>query len=92
MESIHELFGRIREHPDFCGGTVFTTEDVAEAIFEPEDGWGGEKWPEDEKHRITPEIQSQAIHLIDSYIFNGAYSWRDALRENIEVTTDEVTS
>lgn len=41
-ESIHDLFAKVRAHPDFVGGTIFTLDDVAERGELPSD-WK-EKW------------------------------------------------
>lgn len=37
MDDIHELFRKVREHPDFIGGTIFTTGDIPEDHRLPDD-------------------------------------------------------
>jgi hypothetical protein len=86
-ESIHALFQRVTEHPDFAGGTIFTRADVADALFMPDDGWGG--WstsvPDEASiARVTEDMLIDAAEIIDDYIFGGPYSWREALRDNID--------
>lgn len=44
MESIHELFQRVREHPDFRFGVIFVEEDVEEYPAPPDGRW---KWAEE---------------------------------------------
>ena len=68
MENIHDLFSQVREHPDFAGGTVFVRDDVADALHI-------------QAHEITDEQMYEARKAIENYIFNGAYSWTDALRD-----------
>lgn len=81
-ESIHELFAKVRKHPEYAGGTIFIREDIAEALFEPEGGWGSGPTDEDVA-KVTEEMRKQAISIIGAFIFEGAYSWADALRDNI---------
>lgn len=80
--SIPELWSEISSHPDFAGGTVFTRDDVAEVAFEPEDGWDEDAAvPVD---AVTPRMLELSVDAIDNFIFSGAWSWRDAVRENID--------
>lgn len=89
MSDIRELWSEIQSHPDYCGGTVFTREDVADVLFEPEDGWDDGPTPDDVA-RVTDAMQSQAIDAIDAYVFAGAWTWRDALREVVDLPEDSV--
>lgn len=41
-EDIHDLFSKVREHPDFIGGTIFVRADIPEGRQLPS-GWR-EKW------------------------------------------------
>jgi hypothetical protein len=79
--SIDELWQQIQKHPDFAGGALFTTEELIESFFEPEDGWPeGEPTPEDMlKHRslVTEELRSWFIEVIENHIFGQ--SWREAV-------------
>lgn len=79
MESIHELFRQVEQHPDFAGGTVFVREDVFDAIF-ARDGVA-EYRPE----MVTDDILEQSRRIINNFIFEGIYTWADALSENMEV-------
>lgn len=81
-QDIRDLWHAIQAHPDFAGGTVFTREDVAEVAFEPEDGWEEDAaLPLEE---VTPRMLELSVDAIDNFIFSGAWSWRDAVRENID--------
>lgn len=55
-EDINELFDRVRKHPDYAGGTIWTREDVADALFEPPGGWGEERPTAADIARVTPEM------------------------------------
>ena len=71
-ESIHDLFTKVREHPDFAGGTVFVREDVATALDVPAES-------------VTPAMLMDAQKIIENYIFGGIYGWTEALADNIEI-------
>lgn len=80
--SIHDLFQAVREHPDYAGGTVFTREDVAGAVFGDDDG---EYTPADVE-RVTPAMLAEAAKVIENWIMgDSVYTWSDALRENVTV-------
>ena len=55
-EDIHDLFSKVREHPDFVGGTIFTADDIPE----------GRKLPDDwrEKH-LTDPLAERGNELLD---------------------------
>lgn len=80
--SIHDLFQAVREHPDYAGGTVFTREDVAGAVFGDDDG---DYTPADVE-RVTPAMLAEAAKVIENWIMgDSVYTWSDALRENVTV-------
>jgi hypothetical protein len=81
--NIHDLWKEIREHPQFAGGTVFTRQDVADAIYEPQEDWKDEGAPRELAEGLTSEQISAAENTIRSYIFDSIYTWRDALRDNV---------
>jgi hypothetical protein len=83
--TINELWERVRSHPDFAGGTVFTRQDVADAIYEPQEGWKDEQAPRDLVDGLTTRQISAAVEAIRSYIFDEqlSYTWRDALRARV---------
>jgi hypothetical protein len=37
MSDIYSLFNEVKNHPDFVGGTIFTTDDIPEGIKLPDD-------------------------------------------------------
>src|SRR5262245_19956987 len=67
------------ECPDFAGGTVFTTTDIAHALFDEDCDVSSP--PEHAVARVTENQRLQAIDTIESFIFNGAYNWTEALRD-----------
>lgn len=86
MEDIHDLFEKVRNHPDFAGGTIFTREDVAVALFEPEAGWSLDKdITGDMLARVTPKVLKEAERVIYNWIFDGSYDWAEALRNNVSI-------
>lgn len=87
MESIHELMQRVREHPDFAGGTVFVREDVAYALFGDEADEDPDLEPEIVA-RVTDAMLQESQKVIEHWIFEGVYGWDEAMRDNIEVEDD----
>ena len=83
MESIYTLFAHVTEHPDFAGGTIWTREDVADAIFTPDEGW--DEVPDSATAAVTDDMLRQSQGILEAYIFEGGYSWREALKDNIEI-------
>jgi hypothetical protein len=83
--NIHDLWQKICDHPDFAGGTVFTRQDVADAIYEPQDGWKDGEAPQELVDRLTSEQISAAVEAIRSYIFDEELfdTWRDAFRRRV---------
>lgn len=79
--SIHDEFARVRNHPDFAGGAVWSTQDVADALlardadFETEAG---------DASTVTEEQREQSIKAMEHYIFSGIYGWDDAMRDNVD--------
>lgn len=85
MESIHDLFQKVREHPDFAGGTVFTREDVAEALMRGHDDPRYDAADLKMKAAaLTADQLHQSDKAIENYIFQGAYSWTEAIQDNVE--------
>ena len=66
---------------DFAGGTVWTSTDVAQALYHPDQD---EEPTDEEIDSITPEQLSQAAETMESYIFNGTYSWLEAMQDNVD--------
>ena len=83
--SIHDLFAQVREHPDFAGGTIFTREDVAYALFAGEDDDVEDVTPE-MLAKVTDDHLRQSQNVMSNYIFEGSYSWSEAMRDCIEVS------
>ena len=82
-DSIHDLFRKVQEHPDYAGGAIFVREDVATGLHPWED-------PTPELvASITDEQLEQAKTTINSYIFNGTYTWATAIFENVEPTPEQ---
>ena len=75
QESIYTLLARVREHPDFAGGIVaiFTRREVADAVFESEDGCQAEATAE--YYFIDRELHIQSV--------------ADALRDRAEAESAE---
>lgn len=92
QETIDELWQRIREHPDFAGGTVFTREDVADVIYEPKEGWAGRRAPSELVDGLTDAQIAAAVEAIRSFLFEPLiYTWREALRENVPTSPEAST-
>ncbi len=54
--SIYDLMQQVRNHPDFVGGTIFTTDDVPEGKRLPPD-WR-EKW-------LTDRLAERGNEILD---------------------------
>ena len=72
---IHTLFRKVREHPDFAGGTIWTREDLAGALFD--------ELTEETIAQITPEQLEVARDVTESWLFEGAYGWDEAMLDNV---------
>lgn len=72
-ETIYELDFRLREHPDYAGGTTFTKDDVAEALF---DG---------DTEKVTPDVLQHTREVLYEWIFIQPIGWMEWLREYVNV-------
>lgn len=91
--NIHDLFKVVKDHPDFAGGAIFTREDVAGVLFEPDGGWEdddpgdpaeGSSVPHDLVAKVTPADLISAQEAIEAFIFEGSYTWRDAISDRVK--------
>ena len=57
-KSIYALFAKVRSHPDFVGGTIFTVDDLPEGTKLPDD-WR-EKW-------LSDRLAEQGNDLLDLF-------------------------
>lgn len=88
-DDIHELFEQVRSHPDYAGGTIWTREDVAEALFVPEESWGEVRPSEAEVAQVSQEAAARAASVLHDWIFEAIYSWREAIRDFAKVAPAE---
>ena len=80
--SLAELWGAVQAHPDYVFGALWAREDVAEALLD--DDWSDAPAdPIEWIGKLTDEQVSEAATTFESYIFNGSYSWREAIRDNV---------
>lgn len=82
LPSIHDLFDAVRNHPDFAGGTVWTRTDVADALAGAEEFETFGATPE-QVAAVTVEQLRESIKTLENYIFEGIYSWDEAIRDNV---------
>lgn len=76
---IHGIYREMAEHPDYCGGTFWTKEDLARAIYKLDQD---DDEPPTAKQiaSITEEMRQLAIKTTENYVFRD-YSWADALED-----------
>jgi hypothetical protein len=79
---IHTLFRAVKEHPDFAGGTIFTRDDVAHALYDDDGDVCAP--PEEARARVTEAQMIESAEVIEAWIFNHSYDWTEAMRDLIE--------
>lgn len=89
MADIYELWTEITNHPDFAGGAVFTREQVAHALFEPDTLWPDPARPES-MAGVTEEVMHSARIATEVYIHRQIYTWQEAIRENVPYLVDRL--
>lgn len=80
--NIHDLMDAIRAHPDYVFGTVWTREDVVVALLDGEDDDDPNvtaAWLD----KLTDEQIAAAEMALENYTFEGAYSFGEAIRDNV---------
>ncbi len=82
VEDVHLLFAKVRSHPDFAGGTIFTRSDIASALCADD----GEPSSE-QVAALTDEVREAAEQILADFIFASPYTWRQALRDSLNDTT-----
>lgn len=84
-ESIYDLWRRIASHPDFAGGTIFTRDDVAAALFNNDADDPLNVTPE-QVAQVTDDMVRQARRVTDNWIgADGGYSWAEAIQDLVEL-------
>jgi hypothetical protein len=89
VPDIYDLWEAVQKHPDFAGGAVFTREQVAHALFEPDGLWPDPARPESVA-RVTEEILHSARVTTEAYIHRQIYTWQEAIRENVPYLVDHL--
>lgn len=88
-EPILDLWKKVREHPDYAGGTIFIRDDLAAALKmhrAPEEDWfaGMDDISEEEVGAVTDEEMAASRSITDNYLANSGYSWYEAIADNID--------
>lgn len=76
---IDRLFARVRSHPRFVVGTIFIHEDIAAALFDVP----VEDVTEEQLAAVGEKEVACARDAIRALIFEGPYSWREAIRDAV---------
>ena len=71
IENIYDLMAKVRAHPHYVYGTVFTRDDVAD-VFGIEDA------------DVTETMLSQSEVALKSWAERSSFGWAEAITENVD--------
>lgn len=68
MDSIHDLYDKVKAHPDYVAGTYFTRADVADALDILED-------------EVTDAAMQSVGRALNNWLMAGSYSWEECIQD-----------
>jgi hypothetical protein len=84
--AISTLWTAICDHPDYAGGSVWSREDVAGALYHNEEDDSYEHVTPEELDSVSESQMRQARNTTESWLgADGGYSWVDAINDLVDL-------